>query len=238
MRAFARALGMSHTLLSLILAGKRSLTRDSVLRICEIVPMTTQQRNSLLRSETQKSRMSPAMRARATLQLDQFEFISDWHHYAILSLLETKDSKWNAKWISKRLGIPEVQASIAMDRLDRLGIVGNVGGKWKQTTAPLQVDSAISTPATRKHHHQLIDKAQQSLENDSVDHRDFSGITFAMDPRMLPLARERIRKFRRELTEELENLGEVSEVYELSIQCFPLSQVRSAPGVRKDTQDA
>ena len=37
------------------------------------------------------------------ISLDQFQVISEWYYFAILSLAETEDFKPDAKWISKRL---------------------------------------------------------------------------------------------------------------------------------------
>ena len=53
----------------------------------------------------------------APLDLDAFQVISDWYHYAILELASTKDCKASPSYISDRLGIPSDQASHANNLL-------------------------------------------------------------------------------------------------------------------------
>ena len=63
-----------------------------------------------------------------------------------------------------------------------------------------------------------------SLEQDSFEIRDHSSTTMAIDPALIPYARQRIREFRRELTEELEGKGNRSEIYNLTVQIYPVSK--------------
>jgi hypothetical protein len=45
-----------------------------------------------------------------------------------------------------------------------------------------------------------------------------------MNPKNVPYAIERIRAFRRQLTDELEVMDESEEVYNLTVQLFPSSR--------------
>ena len=49
-------------------------------------------------------------------------------------------------------------------------------------------------------------------------------MTFVMDARSIPYAKDRIRAFRRELMQELETRGEPDEVYRLAVQIHPVSR--------------
>jgi uncharacterized protein (TIGR02147 family) len=152
--------------------------------------------------------------------------ISDWFHYAILSLLELPDSKFESRWISKRLGISILDAKLAIDRLQRLGLVEkNEAGRWQQAGKPLKIENSLSTAATRKFHKQLLVRASESIDKDPIGNRDFSSTTFAMAPALIPYARQRIQKFRRELTAELESKGTPETVYFMTVQMFPVSPV-------------
>jgi uncharacterized protein (TIGR02147 family) len=161
------------------------------------------------------------------LDLDQFAAISDWYHYAILSLLELPESRLEARWVAERLNLGQAQAKLAIERLKRLGLVEKRGARWRQSDQPLRVPNSVSTPATRKFHRQLLEKAAESLENDPAESRDFTSMTFALDPRHIPLAKGRIRAFRRELTQELEELGAPKAVYQLTVQLFPVTRAES-----------
>jgi uncharacterized protein (TIGR02147 family) len=158
------------------------------------------------------------------MSLDSFALVSDWHHYAILSLLEIPGARSDARWIARRLGISEVEAKGAMERLMRMEIIEKVDGRWRQAVGPIRIGNNVPTAATKKFQKQLLLKAIESLENDPNEIRDFSSMTIAMDSAQIPYARERIRAFRRQLAEELEAKGSPDRVYEVTMQVFPVSQ--------------
>mgnify|MGYP000555966179 CR=1 FL=1 len=210
LRSFAKSLGISHSLLSLILSGKRPISR----KFCETVLKTF---DLPMESKPAESRFDQ-------ISLDTFALLSDWYHYAILNLLETRGVKFNEKWISQRLGITRAEAGIAVLRLKRMGLIAKTDGKWKRCSAPLKVENTVSTAATRRHHKQILEKAIDSLENDPFETRDFSSVTLAIDPKLVPYAREKIREFRRELMRDLESRQNQSEVYHLAVQIYPVSK--------------
>jgi uncharacterized protein (TIGR02147 family) len=218
LRAFAKALGISHTVLSLVLSGKRPLSKKAFAKVSEALDLQTSsaQPNEDLRQ----------------LSLDTFSVVSDWYHYGILSLLELPRAKLDARWIAARLGITQVQAKLAIERLQRLELIEPVGkNRWRQSGKPLRVGNSVSTEITRKFHRQLLEKAVESLENHPVELRDFSAMTFALNPSQIPYARERIRDFRRELVRDLEAKASPTHVYEFTVQMFPVSQPESKPNL-------
>jgi transcriptional regulator with XRE-family HTH domain len=226
LRAFARASGISHTVLSLVLSGKRPLSKKASEQLADFLGLDPLKRELLLKTRKASSRSKPD--ESHWLTMDSFAAIAEWQHYAILSALELPDAEFDPKWIAKRLGITRMQAKITMERLERLGLVQkNADGQWRQSGKPIRMENQLSTAAARSFHTQLLNKAAQSLELTPFESRDVSSITFAMDPKLLSYAQQRIRQFRRELCEELEKLSAPSEVYHLSVQLFPLTQVNS-----------
>lgn len=232
LRAFARALSMSHTVLSLVLSGKRPLSRKATPRVAALLDLTPDERIAfVLHRDFQHG--SNQERAAATernstpfyqISLDTFALLSDWYHYALLSLVDLADFKADSKWIAKRLGITALQAKLAFERLQRMALIAKSGRHWKQTTDSLKVDNAESTAATRKFHRQLLEKALYSLENDPAPERNFTCVTFAMDPKLATYAKERMVAFQRELMRELEGKASPKSVYTLTLQLFPLSR--------------
>ncbi len=225
LRAFARALGMSHTVLSLVLSGKRPPSRGVLTKAVETLSLSAEERAALLEKwNTASARRSILSIGYQQIDLDKVAVISEWHYFAILSLLEVRGARWEARWISRRLGIPEVMASAAMERLERMGLVAKQGARWRQTGLPLKVENSVSTPATRRFQHQILEKAIHSLENDPMEVRHMSSTTLAMDPSQIPYAREKIRQFRRQLARSLERKGPRTVVYNLATQIYPISQ--------------
>jgi uncharacterized protein (TIGR02147 family) len=221
-RAFARATGISHTVLSLVMSGKRTLSKKAALKLADHLEMDPKQRQALLASK-EKIQANDYQ----TLSLDTFDVISDWYHYAILSLLELPEAEFDAKWIAQRLGINPLNAKMAMERLQRVGLIEQDDeGRWRQSGKPLKIDNEISTVATRKFHKQLLELAAASIDRDPVPVRDFSSMTFTLDPSQVEYARKRIREFRRELVAELEVKGSPSNVYNFALQLYPLTQIK------------
>ena len=227
LRAFAASLEMSHSSLSLVISGKRNLSKKACLRVGEQLGYSPQQLSQFLSRRKSESVPSPVTYSQQILDLDSFSTISEWYHFAILSLLELPKAKFESKWIGRRLGIRAVDAKLAMERLKRLGLIVEKNGKWRQSSKSIKVDNKRSNAATRKFQSQLLLKSLESLENHPLERRDHTATTFVLDPALIPLARERIHQFRRELTSELEKLGNPKEVYNLSVQLYPLSKEKT-----------
>jgi uncharacterized protein (TIGR02147 family) len=232
MRRFAQALGLSHTVLSLVLSGKRPLSKKAANQVSDFFGLDAEKREALIANRKSES---PKKVTRADqyqqISLDTFSVISDWYHFAILSLLDIGGSKIEARWISVRLGISEIEAKLAIERLLRLGLLervteGSRKGEWK-AGKPLDVKNTSSTLATRKFHRQLLERAVESMEHDAYELRELSSMTMAIDPAQVPYAREKIRIFRDELTAQLEKRGQPKQVYNLNIQLFPLSKTEA-----------
>lgn len=230
LRAFARSAGVSHTLLSLVLSGKRPMSRKTANRLADTLALDPNQREQFVNAPENTMGHLATARGRKEAQsmrqlsLDQFALISEWYHYAILSLLELPDSKLEPRWISSRLRISQLQAAEAVERLHRLNLLEKgEDGRWRQSGNPIKIDNSVSTPATRKFHEQILSKALESLERDPFETRSFISTTYMLDPAVVPLARERLNELKRALVRELSTLGKPSVVYNLSMQLYPVS---------------
>lgn len=232
LRSFARFLGISHSLLSLVLNGQRKPSKKFVAQIVERLPLSPDQQKTLMAAagpSGAKKRISKDQKFEYyRLSLDQFALMSEWQHYAILSLLEIPDTQLTPEFIAQRLNISVMLARVCLQRLFNLNLIEKdpKTDRWKQSAAPIVVENTKSTAHSRKFQKRLMLKAIESLENDPMEVRDISSTTFAMDAKHVGYALKRIREFRRELTRELEEFGAPNEVYNLSVQLFPTSTRR------------
>jgi Mn-dependent DtxR family transcriptional regulator len=225
LRAFAKKLGLPPPAVSEILNGKRNITLRMATRIFDRLCIDPQRAQGLMSGLRDWGSVKPPVAQKVFLQLqaDQFHVISDWWHFAILSLAETRDFDGRPDAIAARLGISVTEAQQATTRLIRLNLLkAESDGKLSVTGIQLRTATDVADRSVRKGHHQSFELAAQSLDQDPVDIRDFSGITMAIDPALLPQAKEMIKNFRRSLCEFLEK-SDKREVYQLSIQLFPLS---------------
>jgi uncharacterized protein (TIGR02147 family) len=227
LRQFAKSLGMSHTVLSLVLSGKRPLSVKAAAKITEKIALSPEEVQILMTSHPKKQ-IQNKIDSYTSVDLETFELISNWMHYAILSLFETADAVFDHAWVANRLSIPKGEAKEALARLVKLELLAEVNGRWKQTGKSIKVENKVSTGFTRNFHRQLLDKALHSLDNDPIETRNFSSMTMAIDPSHMEYAIERIRDFRRQLTAELEAKGPAKEVYNLTVQLYPVSRVTSS----------
>jgi uncharacterized protein (TIGR02147 family) len=223
LRAFAKNLGLSPASLSQILSGKRPLTLTTAKKICDSLALSPSEEQQVLLSLLSASGKDPenGQSSIAMLEVDRFKIISDWYHFAILSLTEIPKSRPDPKWVAKRLGISATNAEDAILRLKRLGLLEIQGNSWHQCSQPLSVSSPVPSSAIRKYHHQILEKASQSLDVDPVEKREFGAMTLAINPKKLPLAKAMIREFRTNLCQVLEE-GPKARVYTLSVQLFPI----------------
>lgn len=235
LRAFAGFLDLSPSNLCMLLSGTRRFSRNVSKKIVNRLELEPVVRDAFLRgcllnrAHTEDGSLfssEVSQQDYRTLELEHYRMISDWHHYAILSLIDTDDFRPNAAWMARRLGISVSEVKSAVSRLRQLGILETRGKRWRQLTPPLKVDNKSMVPFIRETHRRILEKAIKSLETDPFDTRDFSSATMAIDPRHLPLAIREITRFRRYLMELLESKGSAKEVYHLSIQLYPVTKVR------------
>lgn len=229
LRAFGKFLDVNPGMLSMVLSGKREGTERLIKKVSEKLKLSALEKNSLI--EFQKKKKMNLDLSYSTkndkdfqeISLETFSAMSNWYHWAILSLLDLPNNKFEANWISKRLCITKAEAQCAMDRLVHLGIVSETDGRWKYTGKPLMLNNKESTQATKSFHLQLVQNSTRSLIDDPIDVRDHQSMVMAIDPKVIPLAKEKIIIFKRELTNLLESYGNPSQVYTLLLQLYPIS---------------
>jgi uncharacterized protein (TIGR02147 family) len=230
LRAFARKIGLSHTMTSRVLAGKRQVSRDLAQRITQALLLDPQETSEILSQfpEKRKHRTATDTVDPLYLQLtaDHFRMISEWYYFAILSLLKTKDFKNDPTWIAARLALPVATVEQALDRLKRLEIVSeDARGKLTRAAPRYRTTDDLANLSLRKAHFNNLELARKSLETDSVSERDFSSLTLAFRSDRLAEAKSYIRKFQDEFDAKFEGEEKAhDEVYRLTVGLFPLTR--------------
>jgi transcriptional regulator with XRE-family HTH domain len=221
LRAFAQRLGMSSGALSTIMRGQRRISQSMAERILQGLDADPKTRNGVL------GLFSGAEAAvkHSLLTMDQFQLVSESLHFELLCLIETKGFREDAEWMAGRLLRSVRDIEQALERLLRLGMLKRgARGKLLLTGEIFQSPDGISDSSIRRSHFESLEQAKHSLEVHSVEERDFSSETMAIDPELLPMARNLLRDCRRKLSKLFDN-GEKKDVYKLSMQLFPLSDL-------------
>jgi len=224
LRSFARFLGVDPSLLSKILRAKRPISRKLLVGLVAKLGLSPTAGEKYFEENPEENENSGPNPYRQ-LSLDQFHLIAEWYHYPILELIRIKDFQPNIRWIAKRLGISVSEANVAIERLIRLGLlkVDNKGG-WKYAEEnPTTVGKNTTSGALKKLQKEVLSKAIRAIEDFPLEVRDQTTMTMAIDSRLLPQARERIKKFRRDMCRFLQKKRDCDQVYNLSVSFYPLT---------------
>jgi len=229
LRSVASILKISPASLSQVISGKRPMSKRTALRLADYFSLSPDETKELLYS-TMKTHEPQAFKKRKPrirkdelkrLEEDEFKLVSDWYHYAILSLSAINTNSSDPKWIADRLGITEKEAQEGFDRLERMKLIERNSTGFIQISQPLTTTQDVPSSAIRKHHKQNLQLAEKSLDRDSVDERAFGGVTMAIDKKDLNEAKKMLRNFRRRFWKKMESNSPTS-VYTLALQFFPV----------------
>lgn len=222
LRAFARDLGIGVGSISEVMSGKRELSKKNILKVLQNLNLTTEQKAELLK--TDEKSVKPVQDEHQLLLEDQFKLIADWYYLAILNLAKLKVNKANPEWISKRLGIEPYMAIEALERLQRLGLLKIEKSKLVRTSQPLTTSRDLPSTAIRKHHAQNLLLAEKAIHNVPIDLRELGSVTMPVNLKKLTKVKELLLKTRKKVADLLED-DNATEIYTLSFQLFPLTEV-------------
>jgi uncharacterized protein (TIGR02147 family) len=164
-----------------------------------------------------------------SLGLDSFPVISDWYHFAILELTLVEGFQSNPAWIADQLGITQIEAKAAVERLLKLDLLLETNGKWRATGSNFANPEGLPSDAIRKFHRQVLERAGQALEFQSAAERESSNLIIAIDESVLPKARKMIRDFTRKFDAELSRTQRKTQVYNMTVQFFSLQRRPEKP---------
>jgi len=240
MRAFARDIGISPSRMSEIMSGKKGLSVLRAEKVAEHLQLNPLELKLFMTSVKAKHSRSHHLKQTAQNQfeemrqldgfhevdLEKFKIISDCHHVGILEMFHLKDFSPKPEWIAKRIGIDEQEVRLALVRLLDFGLLRvDEYGNYQATEADFATPSDIPSSEIRKFHKQTLKKAEQSLEKNAVDERDFSSMTMAIQKDKMAEAKLMIRDFRRKFCQTVQSSADADRVYLMNIHFFPLDEI-------------
>jgi uncharacterized protein (TIGR02147 family) len=245
-RAFCKRAGLSSSnYLSLIMKGQRDLSTEMAPRFAKACGLAKREADFFCdlvaygqaKTTDDKQRWHERLarfrkfREAHRLVGEQTAYHANWFMPAVRELASLAAFREDPAWIAKTLEPPitERQASEALSTLERLGLLArDRAGKLRQVQALVTTGPGPLGHQVFAYHHGMIDLAKRALDRLPREQRDISSLTLCVAESTLPLLKERIREFRRELLQlaELERAPE--RVVQLNFQMFPLSR-RSTP---------
>ncbi len=232
LRSFARQLKVDPSHLAKVLKGKRRVSEqmvewagkslewsgDTIARVKDF--------DGVSRAKTgRKLRLANAKRFDPIAE-DDFQIASRWIHFVILEMAELEGGLPLSKEIAQRLGVSVLNVVEAVDRLKRVGALVETPSGYRATKQYTTTKIPGTSPALKRLQKEILSAAARALDEVPVEKRDQSAITMAIDTSKLAEAKDRIRKFRRELMEFLQD-GNRDGVYQLAVSFFPVERATS-----------
>ncbi len=228
-RALARHLKLSPGEVSEILRGLRPVTPRTARHIADTLGLSAGERHYLIRLAEQER--SPATADVASggpepLPSRLFDMASDWFCWALLALVSTDDFRWDNKWIAKRLVVTEPEVRIGIDKLKRVGVLVPAAKGYNVRHDAVSFNEGIPSETVREYHQQILEKAGQALEVQPPAEREFTGLTLAMNPDLLPLLKKEIANFMQQMGERYSSGKNKLEVFHVEFAAFKMSSGR------------
>ncbi|MBC7464559.1 MAG: DUF4423 domain-containing protein [Bdellovibrio sp.] len=221
--------------LSEVLNGKYGLSKKRIAQVVAALQLSSEQaqhfadlvqkehgRNVQDRGAAQERVISRVNFSEHSISLDSFKLVADWYHMALLELIALPDFKNEISFIAKRLVISEKNASDALERLERLGLLEKTDQGLRVTDDFSAVGDETPSQAIRRYHTQLLEKSIFALETVPVQEREMSSTVFKINKEDLPEAKKKLVKFRREFSVLLSKSENKNDVFCLGIQYFSL----------------
>ena len=239
LRAYARDLEIAAPRLSLILNKKQGISIEMAQDIAQKLKLTEKKKQWFCssvgslhaRSFKERSGFKEKMneykeeaKIFSELHLEYFKVIADWYHFAILEMTYLKDFQNDPAWIAEVLGITKIEVESAIERMMKLDLVKEENGKLIDVFKFLATPNDVPSISLKKFNSQLMKKAMDALYTQDVSEREIASNIFAIDKDKVPVIKEKLRDFRRELEREAGQSQNKNQVYCLSMQFFNLTQ--------------
>jgi len=226
LRSFARQLKVDPSHLAKVLKGKRQVST----RFVEWTGWSLNWSNERIATAKKAKDVSVSRSGRrlrlATdrrfnpMSTDELQVAAGWVHFILLELTELSSFEATTANLAKRLGLSIATVSEAVERLKRVGALVETKTGLRATRHFSTTKQPGTSSSLKRLQKEILYGAARALDEVPVEQRDQSAITMAIDSTKLPEAKERLKKFRRELMEFLQE-GNRDRVYQLSLSLFP-----------------
>ncbi|MBD3343851.1 MAG: TIGR02147 family protein [Chitinivibrionales bacterium] len=241
-RALAGKAGIDPSLFSKVLKGKRNISPEQVLRLSEVLELdkkSTEYFELLVRfcqarsHEAKRLYFDKLLEQKkypeaAPLSQEQYTFYSVWYHTVIRELLHFFPRPHDTGAIAKMLvpGIKPSEAKQAIDLLEKLGIIKTTSdGGFELADVFITAGTDIQKQAIRNFQISMMDIAKDALVRFPKEKREISTLTLSLSEGGFKEVAEAIQHFRRKLMEIANNDSNISGVYQINFQAFPVTHV-------------
>ncbi len=229
LRAFARDLDISPSILSKILNDKKTPSLALGTKIAIALKLGRNEQRLFIDSLSKKIVSEQGSIDSKDLEIvqfdiDNYEIVSKWYHYAILELTFVDNFQSDSSWIANELGISEQEVNDAISRLLSVGLLEEVDGALKKRNKNITTSNKhLTTPGLMEYQKQILNLAHDCVDKVEHDKRSMQSMTMAIDPEKIDIAKKMIQSFLSDICDYLES-GEQKKVYQVGVSLFPLQK--------------
>ena len=231
---------------SLLMSGRRRMSRDAAARIGKALDLTLSEREHLrrmvefsladdfeeraniLRSMTAAKRFAEDWKG----TVEAFEFYRDWTAPVVRELVSLPDFKEDPEWIAARVHkkIRTREARSALARLLRTGYLERDKDGALRPSAPIiATKSELQSEPLKNFHREMMKLAGEALDTQGRDQRDMRVITMAISESQAARLKAMLTQFHKEVLEVVAEDEPIETVYQLNTQLFALTDPPDAP---------
>lgn len=214
LRAFARDLEISPSLLCEVLSGKKNLSKTSVNRIAALLGWN---RNPIEKHDA-----------------NLIAGIS-WLHLAIVEMCRYEKIKHSSAILSELFSIPESVAKYAMELLLEKKYLISKNGYLSTTTKRMFFGSDTPSSEIRRYHREFMDLAKRQVEVGHYNERELSSSLWYLTPSQVQTLRRKIRLFVEAAAKQNASTDGDGDVFGFSLQLFKVTKNNNPKKNRGET---
>ena len=230
LRSFAKNLGIDSSSLSQLISGKRKMSSRMIGRLGNKLHLQKEQIQVFI--QAQEETKYGEFHAADTRDPEVFEYMSDWHNFAVTELLRLKNGPKTEKEIQKVLRVNNEEMAVIKKRCFRLGLIQiDPQGTWTDTAPKrISIEGSLKSggPNPNPHFQQsLLSSAKKELMREDkpfYQGAHWHGHIFPMNKNEVEGLRKVIRDFARSLVKDAQKNQNQDTVYSLVVDLFPLTE--------------
>lgn len=224
-----------------IIDGSRNLTTQSIPKMnkvlkltdkqfayfCDLVAFNHEKKNSVKSILFQKLLEYNQNNKAKIILAHQYDFYEKWYHHVIREIIEHVDFKEDynllANLVKPKISIRQARHSVSL--LEKLRIIKRDENGLRQNDEIISTGDEVQSVAIGNFHLQNLMLAGESIDTVPSVERDISNLILGLSDEGIPIVKKEIQKFRKKLLAIAEQQKNVSRVYNVSFQMFPMSEV-------------
>lgn len=163
------------------------------------------------------------------IEANRFAYMSDWIHFVLRQLIQTRNFKEDYNWIATQLAgkVPVWDLRDAVGRMLKLGVLKrDPAGKLLVVDTDLTTTQDIPVEAVRNHVRQMILRGIEALQEIVPAQREISTVCLRFKKSDFEKARQEIRRFRDTFQQNFSS-DDADSVFQINIQFFPHTRSKS-----------